>query len=103
MLTAVEGTSWITNLRIQDIVQQMSATLEYGKSKIKWYTKEINEAIFSQPYCRHKTIGTATGVSSRTTLTKYMNELEKARILTPKKSGKEVFYMNDDLIRILES
>jgi hypothetical protein len=31
-----------------------------------------------------------------------MDELEKAKILTPKKEGKEVYYLNDDLIRILE-
>lgn len=40
--------------------------------------------------------------TSRTTTTKYMSELEKAKILTPKKDGKEVFYVNDDLVRILE-
>jgi hypothetical protein len=31
-----------------------------------------------------------------------MDELVKTDILTPKKEGKEIFYLNDDLIRILE-
>jgi hypothetical protein len=31
-----------------------------------------------------------------------MDELVEAKILTPKKEGKEVYYLNDDLIRILE-
>lgn len=102
MLDAVEKTSVLTNSLINDIVQQMSATLEHGRAKIKWYNKEVNEAIFSQPYCRFKTISQIMQTTSRTTATKYMSELEKAKILTPKKDGKEVFYVNDDLVRILE-
>ncbi len=102
MLDAIEKTSMLTNSLINEIVQQMSATLEHGKAKIKWYDKEVNEAIFSQPYCRFKAISTIMQTTSRTTVTKYMSELEKAKILTPKRDGKEVFYVNDDLVRILE-
>ncbi len=102
MLDAVEKTSLLTNSLINDIVQQMNATLANGKAKIKWYSKEVNEAVFSQPYCRFKTISQVMGTTSRTTVTKYMSELTKAQILTPKKDGKEVFYVNDDLVRMLE-
>jgi Fic family protein len=80
----------------------MESTLEYAKKKIKWYNKEINEAIFSQPYIKPSLIGKITGKTSRTTLTKYMNELVSNKILTPRKDGIEVFYINEDLIRILE-
>lgn len=80
----------------------MEATLSYGKSKIKWYNKEINEAIFSQPYIKPKFIGDLLGVSSRTTLTKYFRELEDAKIVSASKDGREVFYINDDLIQILK-
>ncbi|MEX0596407.1 MAG: Fic family protein, partial [Candidatus Paceibacterota bacterium] len=73
----------------------------YGKLKIKWYTKEVNEAIFSQPYIKPGIIGKVLSKSSRTTLTKLMEELVVAKILTPKKDGSEVYYLNDDLIRIL--
>ena len=31
-----------------------------------------------------------------------MNELVNNKILTPKKDGVEVFYINEDLLRILE-
>jgi hypothetical protein len=31
-----------------------------------------------------------------------MDELMRAKILTPKKDGTEMYYLNDDLIRILE-
>lgn len=102
MLDAVEKTAVLTNGLINEIVNQMEATLEHGKGKIKWYNKEVNEALFSQPYSRAQTIGKALGKSSRTTLTKYMDELVKAKILTVKKEGKEVYYINDDLMRILQ-
>lgn len=102
MLDAVEKTSLLTHDLINDIVAQMNATLAHGKDHIKWYNKEVNEALFSQPYSRPKIIGVVLGKTSRTTVSKYMEELVTARILTPKKEGTEVFYINDDLIRILE-
>lgn len=102
MLDAVEKTSLLTNQLINSILEQMESTLEHGKLTIKWYNKEINELIFSQPYIKPKLIGDALKVSSRTTLTKYFNELTQSKILTPEKDGREVFYINNDLIRILE-
>jgi Fic family protein len=102
MLEATEKTSILTNNRINEILSQMDSTLEYAKGKIKWYNKEVNEAIFSQPYIKPRLIGEIIGKTSRTTLTKYMNELVETKILTPRKDGVEVYYMNEDLIRILE-
>lgn len=101
MLEAIEKTSLLTNDLINQIVKQMELTLEQGRKHIKWYNKDVNEALFSQPYSRPRIIGDALKKSSRTTLTKYMDELADAKILTPKKEGKEVYYLNDDLIRIL--
>jgi len=101
MLDAVTSTSALTNNLINDILEQMDSSYAYGKARIKWYTKEVNEAIFSQPYIKAKVIGKVLGKTSRTTLTKRMDELVTAKILTAKKDGSEVFYLNDDLIRIL--
>jgi len=102
MLDAVEQTSGLTNSLINDILSQMDSTLIYAKEKIKWYSKEVNEAIFSQPYIKPNVIGAIVGKKSRTTLTKYMNELVTHNILSVKKDGVQVFYVNNDLIRILE-
>ncbi|QDH78735.1 Fic family protein [Echinicola soli] len=102
MLDAVEKTSILTNQLISSILNQMESTLEYARSRIKWYNKEVNELLFSQPYIKQKLIGDAMQISSRTTLTKYFSELVDARILSPIKDGREVFYINEDLIRILE-
>jgi len=92
----------MTNNLIDEILQQMDASLKYGKKHLKWYGKEVNEAIFSQPYIKPKVIKQVIGKSSRTTITKYMGELVKSGILTPTKDGSEVYYVNNELIRILE-
>ncbi len=56
----------------------------------------------NQPYIKPKLIGQTIGKTSRTTLTKYMNELVENKILRQKKIRVEVYYLNDDLLRILE-
>jgi hypothetical protein len=61
----------------------------------------VNEAIFSQSYIKPKVIGHVLGRTSRTTLSNRMEELATAKVLNPKRDGSEVYYLNDDLIRIL--
>ncbi len=102
MLDAVEQTAGLTNRLINEILDQMEATLSHGKATIKWYNKEVNEAIFSQPYAKPRVIGDRLEKSSRTTLTRYMEALAQQRILVPKKDGRAIYYLNEDLIRILE-
>ncbi len=103
MLTAVEKTANHTNQMIDEIMIQIDETYKYAKSKLKWYTLEINQALFSQPYIKQRLIGEITGSKSRTTLTKYMQELVQMGILSEKIDGKEVFYVNNDLLRILKN
>lgn len=103
MMTAIESTARHTNQIIDDILLQMEATFEYAKKSLKWYSHELNQTLFSQPYIKQKTVGQITGAKSRTTLTKYMSQLVKLGILSVKEDGREVFFVNDDLIRILES
>ncbi len=102
MLDATEKTAIVTNTKINEILAQMDSTFHFAKGKLKWYNKEVNEAIFSQPYIKPRLIGAVIGKTSRTTLTKYMSELVGHKILVARKDGAEVFYINEDLIRILE-
>lgn len=103
MLDAVEKTSEYSSDLVASILSQMESTYIYGKERIKWYNKEVNEKLFSQPYIKPKTIGEILDKSSRTTLTKYFRELVQHQILRPIKEGSEIYYVNDDLIRILEN
>ena len=102
MLTAVEITAKETNQTIDEILNQMNATHLHAKNKLKWYSLELNQLLFSQPYIKPKKIGELLEVKSRTTLTKYMHELTDIGIVSPHQEGKEVFYINNDLIRILK-
>ncbi len=102
MLEAVEKTAQLTQRLIIRILEQMTATLDHAKANIKWYNKEVNELLFSQPYIKPKLIGNLLQISSRTTLTKYFSELVEFNIVSHSRDGKEVFYVNDDLVRILE-
>lgn len=101
MLDATEKTAQLTNELINSIIKQMEATLAYGKERIKWYTKEVNELVFSQPYIRPKLIADFLEIKSRTTITAYFKELVAAQILIEKKVGREVFYINQELVDIL--
>ena len=65
-------------------------------------SQEINEALFTQPYIKAKVLENIVQRTSRTTITKYLSELTNVGILTPKEVGNQVFYINSDLIRILE-
>ena len=102
MLEAVRQTSSVTNQLIDDIVTQMVSTCNYARNNLKWYSPEVNETLFSQPYIKPAMIGKVLNRTSRTTLTGYMKDLTKLGILSPMKDGKEVYYLNNDLIRILE-
>jgi Fic family protein len=102
MMDAVENTSRQTNAIIDDIIEQMSVTLEHARKELKWYSKEFNEALFAQPYVKQQMVGKLLGRTSRTTITGYMSELVSLGILSPKEEGREVFYINNDLMRILE-
>ncbi len=101
LLNAVEKTSVHSRNMIHDILEQMNETYSYANLKFKWYTRELNESIYSQPYIKAKTVGKILKRTSRTTITKYMAELTKAGILSSKKEGLEVYYLNNDLLRIL--
>ncbi|MCC6412816.1 MAG: Fic family protein [Saprospiraceae bacterium] len=102
MMQAVEHTSKHSNHLIDDIINQMNATLDYGKKALKWYNREVNEALFTQPYLKSRTLEHVVKKSSRTTINKYLTELTALGILTPKEIGNQLFYINTDLIRILE-
>lgn len=103
ILDGVENTARHTNQKIDEILAQMDATYAYTQKELKWYTLELNQALFSQPYIKQKLVGEITGATSRTTLTKYMQQLVELGVLSANEDGREVFYVNNDLLRILQA
>lgn len=102
MLNAIETTAHLTNQKIDDILLQMDATHKYVQPKLKWYSLDLNQALFSQPYIKQKVVAEKTKSRSRTTVTKYMQQLVKLGVLSASEEGREVFYVNNDLLRILQ-
>jgi Fic family protein len=103
MLQAVDVSSKHTNQKIDEIMSQMEATYEYVKPKLKWYSIELNQALFSQPYIKQSLVAKITQVKSRTTVTSYMSKLVKLGVLSVKEDGREVYFVNNDLLRILQN
>lgn len=102
MLTAVEVTAKHSNQKIDEILAQTEATYKHARKKLPWYSHELNQALFSQPYIKQKLVGEITCARSRTTLTKYMQQLVKLGIVSSQQDGREVYFINNDLLRILE-
>ena len=101
IINGIEQTSYYTISLIESITGQMNETYEYAKKKLSFINKDIIEAIFTQPYIRRETIAKIAGTKSRTTSTKYMKDLCDAGILEAKKDGRNVFYVNNELVNIL--
>jgi Fic family protein len=102
MLNAVDFSSKHTNQKIDEIMSQMQATYDYIQPKLKWYSIELNQALFSQPYIKQNLVGKITKVKSRTTITNYMSKLVEFGVLSTKEDGREVYFVNNDLVRILQ-
>jgi len=102
MLGVIERTSIQTTNMVHSILNQMDATLEYGKQKLNWYSKEVNEMLFTQPYSKAEHLSKIINKSSPTTVRKYFNDLIDVQIVQPTKNWKDVYYINNDLVQILE-
>jgi len=60
----------------------------------------VKEKIFEQPYISPRSLISGE-IKSLNTAKKYMMQLEKLGIMSPKKIGKEIIYINIDLFNLL--
>lgn len=100
MLKATEETAIYTINKINEIDHLFQKTLELINNKYPQISKEVVEKIFEQPYTSpQKLLG--QNIKSLNTAKKYLRQMEKLRIMTPKKIGKEIVYLNIDLFNLL--
>jgi Fic family protein len=66
------------------------------------YSKDLIAVIFSNPYCRIRFLEDAR-IAKRQTASSYLQKLAVMKILTPVKAGREMYYINDGLLRILSA
>jgi Fic family protein len=101
MLTAIEETAADTSRRIVQITALLELMALKAKNSMKGYSKDLIEVIFYRPYCRTHHIEAALDVS-RPTAASYLKTLEKIGLVTSVRSGREVLYMNDRLLALLQ-
>jgi Fic family protein len=103
MLEAIEITALETQQRVAGINVAMDEAKDILKSKApKIYSKDLIEVIFEHPYCKIRFLEEA-GLAKRQTAAAYLQTLEEIGILRSVKMGREQYYINDDLIKILST
>ncbi len=100
MLAAIEETAIYTIKKINEIDRLFERTLDAARKKYPAIKKEVIEKIFEQPYTSPKKL-LNKHIKSVNTAKKYLTQLEKAKILSSEKIGKEIIYLNIDLFNLL--
>lgn len=103
ILNAIKETSIYTLEKINSIKKLLDDTItkiKNGHSKI--YSKELVELLFHQPYCKIDFL-VQNNIVARNAAGRYLNELAQAGILSEKKVGKEILYLNTSLFDLLSS
>jgi Fic family protein len=101
MLDAVEQTSLRTHQQITDILALMESVRERVQREAPAvYSKDLIEQIFRQPYCKIAFLERA-GLGTRQTCSKYLRGLERLGVLTGQKIGREVYFINQELYKLL--
>lgn len=103
MLKAVEVTALETQKRVKDIIEAMEVTKQLIQTKApKIYSKDLIEVIFKHPYCKARFIE-AAGLAKRQTASVYLQTLQDIGLLSSIKLGREQYYINNKLVKILAS
>lgn len=101
MLKAVETTSIQTIKKINTIRDLLDDTIERVRIDApKIYKKELVELLFEQPYSKIDFVVNLLNVE-RKAASRYLKELEKVGVLESQKVGREVLFINKNLIDIL--
>jgi Fic family protein len=103
ILDGVEETAKQTLEKIKSIRNLFEVTMEGAKVRCpKIYSKELIEIIFENPYSKIDFLVGKLNIN-RKTASKYLKELEEQKFLSHEQIGKEILYINRDLMGILGS
>jgi len=101
MLDAIEQTARATRERILGIRDLMHEGIERVKKELpKVYSKDLLELLFRQPYCKIRFLEEA-GIAQRQTASTYLKELERIGMMRGFKVGRELYYINTNLLELL--
>jgi len=100
MLKAIEETSLYTIKKIYEIDNLFQKTNDLISQKLPHIHKETVEKLFEQPYISPKKI-LGRDIRSLNTAKKYFRQMEELGIMTSQKVGKEIIFLNIDLLNLL--
>lgn len=103
VLQGIEETSKMTLNKINHILQLKDTIDQEIRNVLKSsYKKEISDLLFSYPYIKIKILE-EKGIAKRQSASAYLQKLAIAGILRPLKIGKEIYYINAALMKILSN
>ncbi|MBK9641908.1 MAG: Fic family protein [Saprospiraceae bacterium] len=103
MLDMIEETSVKGLERLHKITTAMNKTAEEIKKKLpKIYSKDLIEILFRLPYTKRQHL-ISENIGNPKTVGNYLQTLEENGFLKSVKVGKEKLYLNERLLKILES
>lgn len=103
MLDMIEETSIKGLERLNNITTAMEKTAEEIKTKLpKIYSKDLIEIMFRLPYTKRQHL-IDENIGNLKTVGNYLITLEENGFLKSVKVGKEKLYLNEELLKILES
>jgi Fic family protein len=102
ILDGIEETARQALKKIKSIKKLLELTLEKTRENCpKIYSKELIEIIFENPYSKIDYLVNKLKIN-RKTASKYLKELEENDVLRHTQIGKEIIYINNELMGILK-
>jgi len=100
MLNAVEETAYDTIRLVNVIKKEMQEMKNVLRDNFKFYSQELLNHLFKQPYTKIEFLQNELGVT-RITAARYLNQLAEDKVLYKHKLGKTNYYINTKLMDAL--
>lgn len=101
MVNAVEITAKETQKRVKKVINAMNEAIALTRNEApQIYSKDLIDVIFMHPYSKIQFLETA-GIAKRQTAAHYLKQLESLGLLKGQKIGREQYYVNTALLKIL--
>jgi len=103
MLKAISETAALSLQKIKEIQQLKEEIIVISKEVLKSsYNRDLVDLLFCHPYVKIKTLE-QNKIGHRQTASTYLQKLAKANVLHPMKLGKEMYYINHRLMKIISN
>jgi Fic family protein len=101
VLKGIGETAEMTLFKINTILQLKLDTQPLIKKVLKSsYSRELLDLLFSYPYIK-TSILVENSIAKRQTAAEYLKKIENTGLITSIKIGKEVYYINTSLMKVL--